>query len=333
MTTKSINDVVIGSILEEPVKINGVLLVKEGTPISEQLKEVLPKFGVTEVTVKSIFNDKIDQSALDFSKLSKVTYIAMKRLDIGELIMCAKNLVQNSLMSENKGLLNVLLEYDEDTYRHSVNVANFAVTVGIYIGLTIEELHNVAIGALLHDIGKSELPTDIIQKNGKLTDTEYRLVKQHPRIGYLLANISGVNNSSVKQIIYQHHENYDGTGYPRNLYGKNSFRLARLIHICDVYEALCAKRSYKEALPRRAVKQIMEKGAGTQFDPKLLKQFFECIPLYLIGETVESDGRIGIICDMSDGINPMVYCNGDIYKLEDFEKLGSYSEDVVNAVT
>lgn len=333
MSTKIISDVVVGSILAEPVTINKVLLVKAGTPVSEQLKEVLPKFGVVQVSVESIFNDEIDKNALDFTKLNNVTYLAMKRLDVANVIMCAKNLVSNSLENENGALLNVLLDYDEDTFQHSVNVATFAVTVGIHIGLTIEELHTLAIGALLHDIGKIEIPIDIINKPAKLTEEEFDIVKRHPKVGYLLSLESDEVNSSIRQIIYQHHENYDGTGYPRNLYGKNSFRLARLIHICDVYEALCARRPYKEQLPRRVARDIMLKGSGTQFDPILLKQFFEAMPLYIVGETVESDGRVGIVCDIADGNNPLIYCNGEIYRLEDFEHLGTYSNDLVTEVS
>lgn len=333
MATKLLKDVVVGSKLSEPIKIHGVLLCKEGTPMSEQLKETLPKFGVNEVSVESVFNEKIDKNALDFSTLNQMSYMAMRRLDISEVIICAKNLVQNSLTSEDNSLLNVLFEYDEDTHRHSVNVAELAVTVGIRIGLNTDELHNIAIGALLHDIGKSEIPIEILKKPGKLTDGEFNMVKKHPLMGYKLAMYGGELNSSIKQIIYQHHENYDGTGYPRNLYGINSFRLARLVHICDVYEALCSKRSYKKAIPRRTVRKMMEEGSGTQFDPKLLRQFMECIPLYIIGETVESDGRLGIVCDTNNILNPSIYCDGQIYELEEFENLVPYEYNLIGMVT
>lgn len=333
MSTKFINDVVTGSILAEPVTIGQVMLVRAGVPISEQLKQALPKFGVTEVTIESVFTDEIDKSALNFTKLTNVTYLAMKRLDIANVIMCAKNLVSNSLQNDDCALLGILFDYDEGTYWHSINVATFAVTVGINIGLTIDELHTLAIGALLHDIGKAEIPREIINKPEKLTDEEFEVVKEHPHIGYLMSKDSDSLNSSIRQIIYQHHENYDGTGYPRKLYGKNSFKLARLIHICDVYEALCAKRPYKEQLPRRVVREIMLDGSGTQFDPALLKRFFDTIPLYLVGETVESDGRVGIVCDIADGNHPLVYCDGVVSRLEDFEKLGTYSNMLVSEVS
>lgn len=333
MSTKFIDDVVTGSVLSEPVMVGQVMLVKAGVPMSDQLKRVLPKFGVTEVTVESLFTDEIDRSALNFTKLTNVTYLAMKRLDIANIIMCAKNLVSNSLQNENNTLLGILFDYDEGTYWHSVNVAEFAVTVGIGIGLTIDELHTLAIGALLHDIGKAEIPVEIINKPAKLTDEEFEVIKKHPFIGYLMSEELESLSSSVRQIIYQHHENYDGTGYPRKLYGKDSFRLARLIHICDVYEALCAKRPYKQQLPRRAVRDIMLAGSGTQFDPALLRKFFDTIPLYLVGETVESDGRVGIVCDIADGNHPLIYCDGDVYRLEDFERLGTYDNELVSDVS
>lgn len=333
MTERCIDRVVVGSILAQPVEKDGVLICRSGIPITEQLKEALPKFGIDTVTIESVFSDEIDREALDFKKLKNLTYIAMKRLDLQKLMHCATMLVENVIEDDDCGLMHVLLEYDKDTYQHSVNVANFAVVVGLRMGLTVNDLQNLAIGALLHDVGKSEIPKSILHKAGKLSEAEMAEMKNHTVYGYAMVEGLPELNSSIKQIVYQHHENYDGTGYPRNLFGKGSYRLARLVHICDVYEALCAKRPYKDPIPRRVVRDMMKEKKGTFFDPAILDTFLNCIPMYIVGETILSDGRIGIVCEINDVKHINVYCNGVIYSLEEFEHLEDYDYEIIDKIS
>ena len=323
MKKVNINDMVVGSVLAEPVYINGVLLIKEGTPVSATLREAFKKFGLTEIPIESVFTENIDKSALSFSKLSNMTYLAVKRLDIDQIITCAKTLTQDLVSNDKCPCLDILYEYDLGTYQHSLNVAELAVTCGINMGLSISDLNHLAMGALLHDIGKYEIPLDILNKPEKLNEYEYDIIKKHPQAGYdILKNYESIA-TPVKQIVWQHHENYDGTGYPRGLFGINSYRLARIIHICDVYEALCAKRSYKERLPRRVVREIMQKNSGTMFDPILLREFLSSIPLYFIGEEITVDNRVGIVSDNTDKDNPIIYCDGSKYWLSDFENISN----------
>lgn len=333
MMEKTIEQVTVGSILAKPVEQNGVLICKAGIPVSEQLKEALPKFGIRTVFIESVFCDEIDKSALDFKKLKNITYIAMKHLSLQQMMQCAKMLVQNAVEDEQSGLLHVLMDYDKDTYQHCVNVANFAVVVGLRMGLTVADLQNLAIGALLHDIGKSEIPKTILNKSGKLTDSEMAIMQNHAVYGYAMTKEMPELNTCIQQIIYQHHENYDGTGYPRNLYGKGSYRLARLVHICDVYEALCVKRPYKEPIPRRIVRDMMVEKRGTYFDPRILDIFLNSIPMYILGETIVSDGRVGIVCEANDIEHILVYCHGAVFELEDFEHLDKYDYGIIDMVS
>lgn len=333
MTEKQVDKVTVGSILAKPVERNGVLICKRGIPISEQLKEALPKFGVETVFIESVFCDEIDRDALDFKKLKNLTYIAMKHLSIQQMMQCAKVLVQNAVDDEQSGLLHVIMEYDKDTYQHCINVANFAIVVGLRMGLTVSDLQNLAIGALLHDVGKTEIPKTILNKAGRLTDSEMSVMRNHTVYGYAMTREVPELNNCIQQIIYQHHENYDGTGYPRNLFGKNSYRLARLVHICDVYEALCVKRPYKDPIPRRVVRDMMCEKRGTFFDPKILDIFLNSIPMYILGETITSNGRVGIVCEASDINNIMVYCHDSILRLEDFEHLDEYDYGIMDVVS
>lgn len=332
MVRKRLEDVVVGSVLAEPIYSNNVLICKKGMPISETLKNSLPKFGINEVCVDSIVTDSIDLRITNFDDMQRISYSIIKSLDIDSLMLCCRSLVQNIIDNVDDKFIDVLYEYDEGTYQHSINVANFAVAVGVSLNLSIDKLKTLALGSLLHDIGKTGIPKEIINKNGKLTDEEYNTVKEHPWIGYKLVCDSYEISSAVKQIVYQHHENYDGTGYPRKLGRTLSYKLARLVHICDVYEALCAERPYKKDIPRRAVRDIMESASGTQFDPYLLKVFMDTVPLYLIGETVKSDGRIGIVINTKNKDNPDIFCDGAIVTLDKFEVTDKYDTSILHYV-
>lgn len=317
----NVSDAIIGTKVLEPIKVGNTLLCKSGTVISEQLKKTLPKFGVSEIAVSDKVANGISKDSLVLSNLSKDVYSVIKGLSINDLILCAKTLV-DSAAAEDINLLRVLLEYDKSTYQHCMNVAVFSLMTGVYLDLPLEDLTNLALGALLHDVGKLCIPLDVLNKPGKLDTNEYELIKQHPYEGYRLLEEVPEISSASKQIVYQHHENWDGTGYPRNLKGNNSYRLARIVHVCDVYEALCVKRSYKQPLPRRVVRQTLEQNSGSMFEPRILNAFLECMPMYLLGETVTQGTRVGVITDVTNKTNPTVFCHGSLYTLSQFEKMG-----------
>lgn len=315
------DELLIGSVLAEPVYIGDTLLLKEGTPISATLKRALQNFDVDEVSISAVFNEDLDVKQLNFDRLNELTYIAMKHLDIDKIITCARTLTDNLIKSVDSAQLNVLWEYDLGTYQHSLNVAELSLVFGIGMKYSIADLKTLALGALLHDVGKQCVPIEIINKPSKLTDMEYMVIKEHPQLGYDLVKEESNISSAVKEIIYQHHENFDGSGYPRQLFGIDSYKLARVIHICDVYEALCAARPYKAPLPRRKAREIMIANSGTMFDPKLLKNFLDVVPMYLVGEEIYSDNRKGIILDNTNKNDPIVFYHGNNYKLSDFERI------------
>lgn len=319
MKTVTIDDVVVGSLLAEPTYLNGVLLCVKGTPISDNLKNALKKCGVEELKVNTIFTEKIDKNRLNAVTLDSFTCLAIQRLDIDDIIVCAKTLVQSVLTDKYYSILSTFFNGDPTTHYHSINVAELAVTVGFKAGLTPNELRILAVGSLLHDIGKTGIKLDIINKEDRLTNNEMDIIKLHPQIGYDMLKDSPVLTGYEQQIILQHHERWDGKGYPNNLYGKNTYRLARLVHICDVYEAMCAKRPYKEPIPRYIVREEMIKCSGSSFDPRLLKTFFEVIPMYTIGEEITCNGRLGIICNNSNPEDPVVFSNNELFKLSEFE--------------
>lgn len=316
-----ITDVAIGSTIAAPVYgANGTLLVKEGASVSAQLLKILPKFGVKTIKVSEVFKESIDLKILN-GRLNNLTYLAIKNLNINDIMRCANALVSNVLKDEKYPILTLLYDEDESTAKHSFNVACLALNTAIQLGWSLDEVNHIAVAALMHDVGKLDIPHSILHKPGKLTEDEYNLVKQH--VDYGCKAISAYDNipTVVREVILQHHENHDGTGYPRQLKDYNICKQARLVHIADVYEALCAKRSYKPAIPRTIVRKIMLDNSGAMFDPILLNKFLNATPLCLLGEELEINGRIGIVINVENKDNPLISTEHGTMTLENFENL------------
>lgn len=316
-----ITDAVIGSTIAAPVySANGTLLVKEGASISAQLLKVLPKFGIKTIKVSEVFKESIDLKIIN-GRLDNLTYLAIKNLNIDDIMKCANALVSNVLKDEKYPLLTVLYDEDESTAKHSFNTACLVLNTAIQLGWSLDEVNHIAVATLLHDIGKLSIPHNILHKPGKLTEYEYNVVKQHVNYGYEAISVYNNMPTVVKEVILQHHENHDGTGYPRQLSDYNICKQARLVHIADVYEALCAKRSYKPAIPRTVVRKIMLDNSGKMFDPIMLNKFLNVTPLCLLGEELEINGRFGIVISVENKDNPLISTENGTMTLEDFENL------------
>lgn len=167
---------------------------------------------------------------------------------------------------------------DKYTKGHSVRVARYSRELVKRMGRSLKEQEEIYQIALLHDMGKIRIPDNIINKPGKLTDEEFSMIKLHCVNGYhILKNINAFPDLAVGA--KYHHEKYDGTGYPSGLKGENIPECARIIAVADSYDAMTSNRSYRYALPQKIVRDEMEKGKGTQFDPK-----FADIMLQMIDE-------------------------------------------------
>ena len=167
---------------------------------------------------------------------------------------------------------------DEYTYRHSVSVATFSLAIGISINLTIKDLKELFIGALLHDIGKLFIPSSILLKKGSLTKEEFEIMKGHPRKGYnylILKNL-GISNKALR-ICLEHHERIDGTGYPNNLKENEIGILSKIVSIADVYDALTSNRSYRAPLSAAEALDYIKLNINSTFDEILSKIFSKLI--------------------------------------------------------
>ncbi len=188
-----------------------------------------------------------------------------------ELVNDTINIILND-KSAIKAMIGVTT-YDYYTYTHCVNVSIYALGFCAYLNLDKSIMHTIGRAAILHDLGKQYIPNEIVNKNGKLTEQEFNTMKNHPTYGANALRDLGETNKLVLDIIEQHHEKLDGSGYPYGLEEKDINRLAMIVTIADVFDALTTKRSYKAALTTYRALIIMEKEMKNELNPKLLKKF------------------------------------------------------------
>jgi HD-GYP domain-containing protein (c-di-GMP phosphodiesterase class II) len=172
------------------------------------------------------------------------------------------------LGSHVRALTVRLADKDEYTERHTRRVAMLAVRVGERLGLSASRLRTLAIGGLVHDIGKLSVPDAILKKPGALNDDEYGVVRCHPEWGNKLLNELGGFSKAVRQLVRDHHERLDGAGYPRGLKAEEIDLDTRILTVCDVYDALMSKRVYRPAWAHDEAIALLRRETGTAFDER-----------------------------------------------------------------
>ncbi len=163
--------------------------------------------------------------------------------------------------------------HDYYTHTHSINVSIYAICLGTYLGFSETALSDLGMSALLHDIGKSQIDYDIINKNGALSDEEFAQMKNHAAFGYDIALHLGITDRGILSGIRHHHEKMDGHGYPDGIEKKNISRFARIVGVCDVFDALTTKRSYKDPFSSFDALALMKKRMDTHLDMDVVDQF------------------------------------------------------------
>ncbi len=168
--------------------------------------------------------------------------------------------------------MNTLFEKNPREMKHSERVSAIAVKIATYLGLDDAVIRDIRIAGLMHDIGKIGISENVLNKTGKLTREEYAEIKKHPEIGYRILSTSS-EFSDIADCIYEHHEHWDGTGYPAGLKKEEIGLQARIIAIADAYDAMTSMRTYRETKTREQAYQEIARCAGTQFDPEIAKSF------------------------------------------------------------
>ncbi|NLG36563.1 MAG: HD-GYP domain-containing protein [Clostridiales bacterium] len=205
-----------------------------------------------------------------------------------------------SELLETERLANNIIDlkaFDDYTFCHSVNVAFLSAATGISLGLTRAKLHELLMGAILHDIGKIYVPHSILSKPSALTREEFEIMKTHSRHGYeYLSGMDDMVSQDACIGVLHHHERFDGRGYPSGLAGGQIAAFGRIIAVCDVYDAITSNRPYRTAWsPSEAIEYIMG-NLSIQFEPDVARAFLKRIAPYPAGTLVRlSDGRAAIV--------------------------------------
>ncbi|MDA1088207.1 MAG: diguanylate cyclase [Verrucomicrobia bacterium] len=166
---------------------------------------------------------------------------------------------------------------EQGTGRHSLNVRELSLILGREMELTPDELHDLSLGALLHDIGKIAIPDAILLKPGPLTAEEWTVMRTHARVGYELVSSSPFL-AGAAEIVLSHQEHYDGSGYPRALAGEDIAMGARIFAVVDAYDAMRSDRPYRQAMTRENAVAELRRCSGTQFDPVVVAATLRCLP-------------------------------------------------------
>lgn len=204
--------------------------------------------------------------------------------------------VKRNYFATIQSLVNALEANDLYTKGHSERVKLLALELGRYIGLDFKEIEVLEHAAILHDIGKIGIESFILQKQGKLTSNEYSLIKSHPLIGEeILGPIDTLEG--VRQTIIQHHERYDGKGYPYGLAGEELSLKSRILSVVDTFDAMMSERPYRKALSIVQIKEELIANSGSQFDPYVVESFIEL--LNLKGESLLATSGYAKVHDIS----------------------------------
>jgi HD-GYP domain-containing protein (c-di-GMP phosphodiesterase class II) len=186
-------------------------------------------------------------------------------------------------------------------YLHSVNVAVLSALIGWRMNLNNQELEDLTMGVLLHDIGKVTISEAIHNKPGRLTEEEFAEMRQHTVRGFNFMRDKGAYSPIMWAVAHQHHELYDGSGYPQQRKGKEIHLFSRIATVADIFDALTSDRPYKSGWAFHKVLDYLENGMRRKLDPLTRKSFVDLIPVYPVGMPVKlSTGEVGLVLESAD---------------------------------
>jgi len=280
-------------------------MLKKGVKLTEEYIRYLQEKGyLGAYIVEEAFADILPEEVV-----SQETIIdgikAVENTDIDGIVIAATKIVSEISACENLSVdICDLRSFDDYTYHHSVNVAVYAVAVGKYMGMNESELSLLCQAGMCHDLGKKNIPLEILNKPGKLTDEEFDIIKSHPKYSYDILYDNPNISSVVRQAVICHHENENGSGYP---FGKNGSQLpliAKIIHGVDVYDALTSKRPYKDPYSPVEAFEYLIGGKNLLFNEEVIDAMRCVIPTYPVGmEVFLSNGKNAIIVRNTENPN------------------------------
>lgn len=292
---------------KEGLDLNGFQHIRAGR-LRASVRNKLSERGETELK-KKYFDavQVVDQSLNLVLNEQEVDYL--------DLRFNLLNIMEN-FFGRHQELLNLVSVKKRDliTFVHLLNVTMLVMFFASRLGLARDDVLDLGLAALYHDIGKLYISKKIIKKKGRLTETEFQQVQTHPIIGArILQGYKETLGYLPMVAAFEHHLRYDLSGYPRLPYTRKPHMASMMISICDVYDALALKRSYKKEYPPDKIYELMMMEKGKAFPPELLDKFFQFIGLWPVGTVVLlSDGRVGVVSQVNeqDIARPVVEITG-----------------------
>ncbi len=261
------------------------------------LFEKFPEMKTITVGEKVIVSKKTQVVA--FKAVSNMIHAVRSGhgIDVKQTQEVSEKLVEEVLQAPD-AIMNLMdiKSFDDYTFTHNINVATICLLIGQALGLSKEDMNDLGVGGMLHDVGKLKIPLSILNKDGKLTDQEFAEMKSHPTYGYEILSKSRGISERARMIALQHHEKFQGGGYPKRLKGNEISLFARICAVADVYDALTTDRPYRVAMSPYEAMKILNAGIDNHFDPKILTAFIRKFSLYPAGSLVAlNDGSYALV--------------------------------------
>ncbi|MDN5347599.1 MAG: hypothetical protein PWP65_1163 [Clostridia bacterium] len=293
---------------------DGQILLQKGVTLKPGYIKRLYELGIPALYVASKWPEDMPEIEDVISDQTRLAAIKLMKEIIGEnqekqgipskVVIDTKKVRQvvndiiDDLLGQRELMLNLadIRSLDDYTFCHSVNVCVLALMTGITLGLSRSDLCHLGVGAILHDVGKIRVPLEILNKPGPLTPEEFDIIRLHPEYGFeILSDYKEISKVSA-HIALEHHERYDGSGYPQGLKGSECHEFARITGIVDVYDALTSDRIYRPAYAPHEAYELLAGCGNFRHDYHLVKAFLTNVAAYPVGTPVElNTGEVGLV--------------------------------------
>jgi len=308
MRLEFIDRVRVGEVLGKSIFANdGSTLLRIGVKLTQKYIKRLKTLGVFYVYVE---DSRLNDITIEDEELNDLKAITMKNMYsiVKNVTEGNKTGIKNSL-SVVTDLVNHIIEmgdinkslydiqtFDNYTYLHSIDTGIMAIFLGITMKLSENELKELSIGAILHDIGKTKIDKNIITKPGKLTKEEFDEIKNHPIYGKQILEKNFLMSNEIIKAVEHHHERVDGSGYPYGLTQNQISRFAKIIGVCDVYDSVSNDRCYREKFNPSDAYELILAGCGNDFDEEVVKNFKKTFSVFPLGVCLKlSNGVEGYV--------------------------------------
>lgn len=298
-----IDDVLLGERVGKAIfSPDGKILLSQGVELTESYLEKLKGYGINEIYI----DDEVSRGIELHETIAENTRLEAKSLvkDLmgkyrftnsfnSDKVIAVVDEIIDELLASNDILLSLsdIKSVDDYTFEHSVNVCIISLIIGIGLKFPAENLRELGIGAILHDIGKLMIPDEILKKPSQLTVDEFEEIKRHTVYGYEILKRNRNINTVSAYIAFAHHERFDGSGYPMHIKAESIHQCARIVAVADVYDALTSDRVYRRKLKAHEVFEYITALGSHHFDKAVVDTFAKYVAVYPIGTGVILNNR------------------------------------------